>query len=183
MKALISIIFAAAAVALVFMVARPLWDNILSLRAESAVISDNLARLQEVETLRDDLIAARNSISKSDLARLEKLLPPKANTEDLLASFETLTRARGIALKSINFSAEVSSQQLAPATQAATGGVKPPTQVSYGLSVTGSYEAFRSLLDAMEKNLRLIDMSEISFVSSDGGALTYSLKAKSYYQK
>src|SRR3990167_2803254 len=104
MKALIAILFAAAAVVLVFMVARPLWDEILMLRAESAVISDNLARLKEVEGLRDDLITTRNSISKSDLARLEKLLPPKSNTEDLLASFEDLTRARGIALKNINFS-------------------------------------------------------------------------------
>ena len=183
MKALIAILFAAAAVVLVFMVARPLWDEILMLRAESAVISDNLARLQEVEGLRDELLNTYNSISKSDLARLGKLLPPKSNTEDLLASFEDLTRARGIVLKNINFSAESSSKQLSPATQATAVATVPPSPVNYSLSVTGSYEAFRSLLDAMEKNLRLIDICDISFASSDGAAITYSLRAKSYYQK
>jgi len=183
MKALMAILFAAAAVALVFFVARPIWDEILTFRAESAMIADVLARLEEVKGLHDDLLNKYNSIPKSDLARLEKFLPSKANTEDLLVTFEELTRARGIILKNINFSAEASPQQLTPASQTAVGGVTPPSLVSYSFSVTGSYEAFRSLLDAVEKNLRLVDILDISFASADSVALTYNLRAKSYYQR
>ena len=164
MKSLSAIILFFAAIGLVFMTARPMWDEISVLRAESKVIADNLAQLKEVEALRDQLLNTYNSIPKSDIARLEEFLPAKAGTEDLLVSMENFTKALGIQLKNINFSAVSSA-------------------VNYNLTVSASYEAFRALIDVFEKNLRLVDVSDVTFTSADGGTYGFALKVKCYYQK
>ena len=181
MKSLSAIILFFAAIGLVFMGARPIWDEITVLRTEAAAISDNLAQLKEVEALRDQLLKTYNSISKEDLARLEEFLPSKSNTEDLLVSMENLARARGIPLKNINFSTAVESQVQDPTAAVVSSS---PSTVTYNFSISASYEAFRSLIDAFEKTARLTDVSEIGF-SSAGEASVYgfTLKARSYYQK
>ncbi len=187
MKSLSAIILFLAAIGLVFMVARPMWDEISAMRAESSDIADNLAQLKEVEAIRDQLLSTYNSISKDDLARLDEFLPAKPNTEDILVSMENLTKARGIQLKNINFSAVADNSQ-SEAVSAETGGgtaaaAAKPSTISYNFAINASYEAFRSLIDAFEKNLRLTDVSDISFSSADAGVYTFTLKARSYYQK
>ena len=186
MKSIASIILILTAIALIFFVARPLWDDILTLRAESGAISDNLARLKEVEASRNKLLETYNAIQKSDLERLDKFLPSKANTEDLLVSLENITRERGIVLKNINFAAfGENSQQIKLATVETAGAVTalPATPVSYNFDISSSYEAFRSVLGAFEKNLRLMNLTEVGFTSSDNNVYNFSLKATSYYQK
>lgn len=162
------------------MVARPVWDDISVLRAESSAIADNLAQLKEVEALRDQLLNTYNAISKDDLARLNEFLPGKPNTEDVLVSMENLTRARGIQLKSINFSV---SQDNALQNPAAATLSTASSAVTYNFAVSASYEAFRSLIDAFEKNARLTDVSEVMFSSGEKDVYSFSLKARSYYQK
>ena len=186
MKSVAAIILILTAFAMIFLAARPMWDEILIIRAESAVISDSLARLKEVEALRDQLLDTYNSIPKSDLARLEKFLPSKANTEDILVSVENITRERGIVLKNINFSAIAeNSQQLQQATAPAPGQAQlaPASAVSYNFTLSSSYEAFRSVLDAFEKNLRLTDLTSVGFSSAENNVYNFTLQAKSYYQK
>lgn len=165
------------------MVARPMWDGVSVLRAESKVIADNLAQLNEVVTLRDNLLNTYNSIPKSDLSRLEEFLPAKAGTEDLLVSMENFTKALGVQLKSINFSAASSDIQTLPDGTLAPAGPKLYSTVNYNLTVSASYEAFRSLIDVFEKNLRLVDVSDVTFASADSGTYSFTLKVKSYYQK
>ena len=183
MKSLSAIILFFAAIGLVFMTARPMWDEISVLRAESKVIADNLAQLKEVEALRDQLLNTYNSIPKSDIARLEEFLPAKAGTEDLLVSMENFTKALGIQLKNINFSAVSSAVQTLPDGTLAPADPKLYSTVNYNLTVSASYEAFRSLIDVFEKNLRLVDVSDVTFTSADGGTYGFALKVKSYYQK
>jgi len=55
MRTIFTIILLLAAVALVIWVARPMWDEMLKLRAEKSAIEDALARLQDLQNLRDEL--------------------------------------------------------------------------------------------------------------------------------
>lgn len=189
MKSLSAIILFFAAIGLVFMIARPMWDEIALLRAESKVIADNLAQLKEVEAIRDELLNTYNSISKSDLSRLEEFLPTKANTEDLLVSMENFTKSLGIQLKNINFAVVSDSSQLAAVSETMPDGTPVPAgpalpnTVNYNMAVSASYEVFRTLVGAFEKNLRLADLNEVSFSTAESGVYSFALKVKSYYQK
>lgn len=163
------------------MIGLPMWDELSLMRAESAQISDNLAQLNEITTLRDQLLSTFNSISKDDLAKLSEFLPEKPNTEDLLVSMESQVRERGIQLKNVNF---VLPQVNLVQDPTAPPPPLVPSTVTYNFAVSTGYEGFRSLIEAFEKNLRLVDISDIAFVSGeDSGIYNYTLKARSYYQK
>jgi Tfp pilus assembly protein PilO len=194
MKSGAAILLALTALVLVIFVARPIWDDILALRAESAVVADSLARFKEVESLRDQLLQTYSSIPQTDLDRLNRFLPAVADTEDLLVTIENLAHSRGIILKNVNFTAEpISAPQPVPEGGDANA-VLPPHSVNYSFTISSSYESFRSFLDSTEKNLRLVDMTDISFSPSSGTAnaqgvsqqsniYDFLLKAKSYYQR
>ena len=99
MKTIITIVLSAAALALVFWVARPVWSDIQNLRAEQAVVSDALAHLTDLQGLRDELLKTYNSIPKSKLDRLNDFLPEKPDSGNILVMLEKLTRDRGIRLR------------------------------------------------------------------------------------
>lgn len=186
MKTAVTFLFLVAGVALLLWIARPYWDEVNILRAEKAQLSDQLARLHDLETLRDELINTYNSIPKDKLERLNAMLPPQAEVGNLLVTLERLAAERGIKLRNINFTLERDRSQTAASTELTSQELKasPLKKVSYTFSISGSYESFRTYLAALEKTLRLVDVGEISFGSA-GLANVYdiNIRAKSYYQK
>ena len=184
MKTVITIILLLVSVGLVFFAARPVWSEIASLRAERAAVEDALARLKDLQSLRDDLIKTYNAIPRSKIERLYDLLPPKPDSGNILVMLEKLTRDRNIRLRRVEFIKEASSvSQSAIAGRIVTKEAPKFNTISYNFTVAASYESFRSLLSAMEKNLRIIDVTDISFAGGASNLFEFTLKAKSYYQK
>ena len=181
MKTIITIILLAAALALIFWVARPIWSDIQSLRAEQAAVSDALARLTDLQGLRYELLKTYNSVPTSKLDRLSDFLPPKPQSGNILVMLEKLTRDRGIRLRRAEFTKDLGQQQASP------GVIKrneaPYSQIVYNFTVSSSYESFRSFLAALEKNLRIVDVTDITFTGGAANLFEFTLRAKSYYQK
>ena len=51
------------------------------------------------------------------------------------------------------------------------------------LNVSGPYESFKEFLRDLEKNLRLIDVQEISFITPpQGTTFDFNLRLKTYFQ-
>ncbi|MDP3762501.1 MAG: hypothetical protein Q8Q97_00315, partial [bacterium] len=109
MKTIITIVLFAAALALIFWVARPFWSDIQNLRAEQAAVSDTLARLTDLQGLRDDLLKTYNSVPKSKLDRLSDFLPSKPQSGNILVMLEKLTRDRSIRLRRVEFIKDTNS--------------------------------------------------------------------------
>ncbi|MDP3935212.1 MAG: hypothetical protein Q8Q46_03295 [Candidatus Giovannonibacteria bacterium] len=184
MKAVTTIILLLASVGLVFFVAKPVWSDTASLRAEQAAVSDALARLKDLQSLRDDLLKTYNEIPRNKIERLYDLLPPKPDSGNILVMLEKLTRDRNIRLRRVEFIKEASSiSQSAGAGKIVTKEAPKFNTISYSFTISAPYEGFRSLLSAMEKNLRIIDVTDISFVGGASNLFEFTLKAKSYYQK
>ena len=181
MRTIFTIILLLAAVALVIWVARPMWDEMLKLRAEKSAIEDALARLQDLQNLRDELLQTYNAIPKSKLDRLNDFLPPKPDSGNILVMLEKLTRDRNIRLRRIEFIKEANLS--AGAGRIIIKEAPKFNTISYNFTVAASYESFRSLLSAMEKNLRIIDVTDISFAGGASNLFEFTLKAKSYYQR
>lgn len=180
MKIIITIVLFAAAIVLIFWAARPLWSDIQGLRAEQAAVSDALARLSDLRGLRDELLKTYNSVPKSKLDRLNDFLPPKPDSGNILVMLEKLTRDRGIRLRRAEFAKDLGQQS-------SQGVIKrndaPYGQIVYNFTVSSSYESFRSFLEALEKNLRIVDVTDITFTGGAANLFEFTLKAKSYYQK
>lgn len=186
MRTIITIIVFLAAVALIIWVARPMWDEILVLRAEQAATADVLGRLNEIQSLREGIMATYNSIPGSKLERLSNFLPQKPDSGSILVMLESLARDRGIRLRRVEF-AKTEPQPQTPSGQAAARIVRQEetkfNTVSYTFTVSASYEAFRSFIAALEKSLRVVDVTDIAFSGGPSNLLEFTLKAKSYYQK
>src|SRR3989338_9914693 len=155
MKTIITIILLLASVGLIFFVAKPIWSDVASLRAKQAVVSDALARLKDLQDLREDLLKTYNSIPRSKIDRLYDLLPPKPDSGNILVMLEKLTRDRNIRLRRIEFIKEANF--IAQSAEIIIKEAPKFNTISYNFTVAASYESFRSLLSAMEKNLRIID--------------------------
>ncbi|OGF87205.1 hypothetical protein A3B19_03140 [Candidatus Giovannonibacteria bacterium RIFCSPLOWO2_01_FULL_46_32] len=185
MKVALTIIFLAAAVGLIFWAARPIWNDVLGLRAEIGVIEDTLARLHELEGLRDELLNAYNSIPRSKVERLYDLLPQKPDSGNILVALERIARDRGVRLRRVDFikDSQAAAPQTAGPARIAVKEEAAANTISYSFTLSASYESFRSFLAALEKNLRVADVTDISFTGGSSNLFEFTLKAKSYYQR
>ncbi|OGF61944.1 hypothetical protein A2926_00490 [Candidatus Giovannonibacteria bacterium RIFCSPLOWO2_01_FULL_44_40] len=186
MRTVLTIIILSAAAALIIWVARPIWDEVLVLKAEQAATADVLGRLNEIQSLRDEIMATYNSIPGSKLDRLNNFLPQKPDSGSVLVMLENLTRDRGMRLRRVEFAKTEPQPQTTPG-QTAAKIVRPEetkfSAISYAFTVSASYEAFRSFVAALEKSLRVVDVTDISFSGGQSNLFEFTLKARSYYQK
>ena len=184
MKTIITIVLFLASVGLIFFVARPAWSEVASLRVEQSVVEDALARLKDLQGLRDDLVKTYNEIPRSKVERLYDFLPPKPDSGNILVMLEKLTSDRNIKLRRVEFKKEANrAAEIAGAGRIVIKEAPKFNTISYNFSVAASYEGFKSFLSAMEKNLRMIDITDISFVGGASNLFEFTLRAKSYYQK
>ena len=186
-RIILTILLILASIAMIFWVDRPLWAAIGQIRKEANEVSEALAALKDLETLRENLLQTYDSIPPSKLARLAELLPVKSDVGSLLINLEKLTKDRGLRLRRVDFAKEETA--LAQAAQAQAGRAlaigkeeKSFAPITYTFAVSATYENLRSLLSALEKNLRIIDISDIAFTGG-GGLLEFTIKAKSYSQR
>lgn len=185
-KTILTVILVLASLALVFWVDRPLWAELAQVRSEAKEVSGALGALKDLETLRENILQIYDSIPPSKLARLAELLPAKSDVGSMLINLEKLTKDRGLRLRRVDFSKNETALTQAAQAQAARSLAigkeeKDFAPITYTFNVSATYENFRSLLSALEKNLRVIDVSDIAF-SGGGGLLEFTIKAKSYSQ-
>ncbi len=183
MKSLVTLILILAGIGLIFFVAKPQWIEIVALRTQNETIAGTLRELRDLQGFRDELLSAHNSISKNNLDRLGEVLPAKSDSGKLLVSLEKLTRDHGIRLRKVEFES-TEKAQLAPAQQ----GVIQRDQsrvntLSYAFTFSASYEGFKAFLASLEDSLRIVDVTDISFLSGETNLFEFNLRAKSYYQK
>lgn len=180
MKSILTLILTLAGLALVFFVAKPFWEETASLRKENIAITTTLNKLKELQGTRDELLSTYNSIPRDKIDRLNEFLPEKSGSGNLLVTLETLTGNQGIRLRKVEFEGK---QDLGPSSIVVSKNASPVNFLNYSFTFSAGYESFKTFLAIIEKNLRLIDITDISFSAGDTNLLEFTLKAKSYYQK
>ena len=122
-----------------------------------------------------------SKISPADLQRFNSVLPDPYAKEKLFGELEETVGTGGWRLDSITINSEDVS---AGATATATGTLaelNDPHLQAVGVDLTISaidYAGLKSLLKLLENNLRLIDITSISFSPED---MTVNLKVVTYY--
>lgn len=177
------------------------WNTFRSLQKENNDLLNTSRELDELIAKRQELVDEINRVSGSDLERITIALPQGSKAADLMVMLENLSVSTGLVLKRIDLASFVEGEK--PAAPAAPPGAGQPRPAGFlaeaarpgsikefpiGLSVAGSYEAFKSFLGNLEKNLRFIDIQEVSFSSPAGEAgkaqlFEFQIKAKTYYQQ
>lgn len=179
MRSITSVLLFLGGIALIFWAAKPLWEEISSIKQERSVVLETLAGLKSLEKARDDLLSAYNSIAKSDLEKLNKILPKGPDTGGALVYLEKITQDRGIRLKKVEFKTNTDKKEVK--TIQTTNSIFNTLDLSFVIS--SGYDQFKSFLNSVERSSRLIDITNISFSVGEANLFEFTIQADAYYGK
>ncbi len=200
-KTLIHIFGILIAVGLFFAYIWPTFGDIRVLQEDAAEYAQAVEKAAELKAAIAALEQERSAIALSDLERLAALIPERADEVRVLIDLDALARAHRLALGDIEVDSaeggagegEAAPQAASARPASATAGAAqtaPPPGASGGrgeysalnitFSALGAYEDFRSFLHELERSLALMEVTEITFASSEGDAISFTVGIRLY---
>lgn len=161
-----------------------------------------IAKSAQLLQLRKSLTAQYMAVSDADKEALDKMLPNSLDNIRLIIDMNGIAYARHMILKGISASGGSTGSNAAPTTAPTAPGpgrvVSPgglntaasmsssaPTlqtvTVSFGVSAT--YDQFIALMQDLEKNLRLMDLTHLSLSANNTGTYDWSVEFQTYWLK
>lgn len=170
------IILTGIAIAFFFVVTNPMYsgaNGITALQAQINSYNQALDTSTQLQKERDQLTATYNSIDPDNLAKLQTLLPDDINNIRLILEIQQIASTYGMQLSDVKY--DSNTPTAATGTAAASGGgaiTQPASQTqgygtfNLGFSTSGTYDNFIAFTKSLESNLRIVDISSISFSSA-----------------
>lgn len=151
---------------------------------------------------RDDLIVKLNKIRPSDKTRIAKLIPDSIDNVRLVIDInDGITARYGVGIKNIRFES-VAEDKATQAGQAGTASVvntsskilkkdspniienKDYNSVTLNFTIVAQYSTFLKILRDLESSLRIVDVTSLSFRSTDNGDVyQYDVGIKTHWLK
>lgn len=149
-------------------------------------ISDYQEKQNELEERQNYLASLKelnthyNTWKKTEIEEIEKVLPTSEDFPGIFSQYEKMAADAGYTLRDIQVYRSVSknaSQKVDPGLTSSNVGV---LNLQVGLEAPSDYgyDNFITLLDTIEKNIRLTDVVTLNF---SPGKESYSLNLKTYY--
>jgi Tfp pilus assembly protein PilO len=199
-RLIIPIILIGIAGAFFFMFTNPLYNNISTLNLDVASYNGALDNSKMFENERDKLTSKYNQIDPDNLVKIKKLLPDNVDNIRLILEIGQIALPYGMVLKDVKYNVTDSNTATTPTTETVIkGGTVSKTSPNYGIfdlefSISGTYNNFISFTKDLESNLRIVDISSITFSSNTGSAgsnpkisssdiYKYNFKIKTYFLK
>ncbi len=168
----------------------PLYGDIRMAREEAGAYKEALGNSKALENERDKLTQKYNAIDSIQLSRLEKMIPENVDNIRLILEIEKIAMPYGMVLKGVKYDSAPKKEEGA-VTSPAIGVSENPDYGTWTLefSTSSTYANFISFLKDLERNLRIVDVSELSFasdadISNQGfGTYKFDFKIKTYWLK
>jgi len=195
-KITISLISLVLAAALVFFLVIPFWSSVKVLKQELVSKKEEATKIEELLTKTQQLNQEYQEVSV-DTEKIFLALPSEEDIPRLLVQFDSLAASNGLLFESIGFG-EIAEEERGKASRDETGQLSVSqakrTVFSFlnlplDVNISGSYEAFRLYVDALEKNIRSMDVNGIKFTSQKvgqgelSGIFNFGLLVDVYYLK
>lgn len=118
------------------------------------------------------LISNYQKIASADIEKINNVLPQKKDVAGLFVQMEALAKESGLNLLGLDIAERKEPLELEKIK------IK---ELDIALNLSGGdYFAFKKFLNAVESNLRIMDVTSINFSSE---AETYALNLKTYYKE
>jgi Tfp pilus assembly protein PilO len=188
MKFIMPVILILIAISGFFLFANPLLSSISELNAKAAAYNDALGNSKMLENERDKLTAKYNSIDPENLKKLQKFLPENVDNIRLILEIEQIAAPYGMALSNVKYNTPEQKPAAGGAqTGVFQGGAGKTASSDFGIfdlefSTIGKYNNFLNFTRDLENNLRMVDISSISFSSTPAGVLGDKVQASDVYK-
>lgn len=143
---------------------------------ESALVASKKFAVKEAE-----LTTARAAIPPDGLTRLEAYLPDGVNNVQLILDLNALAARSGLVLSNFSINESNASAAAPTGNALALDSAKPVDSLDISLSATGTYDAFHTFLQGVERGLRQMDIVSLSVGSGTGGTYTYTVAMRIYW--
>ncbi len=176
---LTTIVFIAIIIFFVWQYFLPTFDTVSALRAEAKTWQAKLDDTQNLSRKLAELKKKYVSLA-SEVDRVNQAITEQQDLPGLLVQLENLASQNGLILNNIAFGDSNDQKNKKPASLAA--GVKT---LSIDLSLNGSQNSLKAFLGSIESNLRIMDVSAISFNEPDASVTSgqdFSLSLSAYYR-
>lgn len=182
------IILIAAAIGVFTVFIHPRFATISALRTQLAEYQTELKTAQELQAQREQLIATYNSIQKVDLDNIRTLLPDSVDNIRLIIQLDALAQKNGLStVRSVSYDA--GSTAKTPAGSAPNPqDAHPYGTFKINFETSGQYKSFLSFIADVEANLRLVDITGVTFqpTTDKNGlvtSMTYKVDITTYWLK
>ncbi|MFA6536159.1 MAG: type 4a pilus biogenesis protein PilO [Candidatus Paceibacterota bacterium] len=157
----------------------PQYQTVKALMGERAGYQEALTNSRALMAKRDELVSTYNTIPGSNISRLEELLPDHVDNVRLIMDLSSIASRYGLTLTNIK---NIQS------SEAAKGEITTDSSgigsATLNFSVSAPYSTFQAFLGDLEKSLRIVDVSSISFSASDGSPnYDFNIGVKTYWLK
>lgn len=157
----------------------PALNDIKADSIKDARLSEALREFNNLEKIRNEILAKYSSVSNEDGARLDRALPRQISAVNLVYQIDDMAKSRGMLLKSINIEEPKLSKKAAITTAADASKFNSAVIV---FNASGSYDVFLRFLSDLEKSLQVMDIKDVSFSSSGRvDSYDFSVRAVTYY--
>lgn len=162
--------------ALFFTVIQPSFGRLQAAEAELTEYKLTIERADLLRTRIDELTALRNRIIPSDLARLEAILPDRVDSVKLALLLDTVATRHNMLVSSIKIEPERAAEPETMYDPSTGLPMENPTlssrstrylRTAVSFSLEGSYEQLRDFVTDLERNLVLMDISNLAIAGTD----------------
>ena len=141
---------------------KPEYDKAIALKADLVQFEQTLKEAKDLQDKWAEILNNYTNLSQEDIDRLVKLVPDNIDNIKLVLEVNELVGQYGLTLKDI----EVVDPEKRNGQKISEGAIKGSPlygQVNIDFSLSGSYDNFVALLGRLEKSLRMIDVTKITF--------------------
>jgi len=180
LRTILPIFLISASAGIFYFFSDPTYQEIKRLGVEKKSYEDALENSKRLQVLRDQLLEKYNSFPASELERLERMLPNNVDNVRLVLEVDRIAARYGMSIKNIRTG--TGSERSQERTLIGRED-KPYDTFSLEFSIDGPYSNFVSFVSDLEKSLRIVDIENITFSSSDDRVSSYTVRIKTYWLK
>jgi len=151
--------------------------RVFDYKKKQSELTERQQYLADLKVLNDHY----NQWQQEELEKIEKVLPSTEDYPSIFAQYEKLISDAGYNLTDISIykSAETSKKNKADTFSLSSGNIGVLNiQISVSAPEDYGYDNFKTLLNTIENNLRLIDVTSLSF---EPNRTSFRLSLKTYY--
>jgi len=187
-KIIISLISLAVGLALVFVFIDPFWSSIKVLKVELTKQEETIVKLEELLTKTQGLKESYQEFEE-EAQDIFWALPQEEDIPHLLVQFDNLVSNNGLLLETVSF--DQINQKTAGDSGQSEKTMADFSKLMVEMKMSGSYEALKGFLAALESNIRSMDVNSINFsaqraagdLSANLGIFDFDLIVNVYYLK
>jgi Tfp pilus assembly protein PilO len=181
MKSTLPIILILASVGLFFFFTNKQYELNKSLKAEVSKYEQALGKSNEVLKKRGELQEKYKNFTQADLASLRKLLPDHIDNVQLILDISGIAQDPKHNMKISKI--KISEDQVVDKNAPIGPNTSPYSSILVSFRTSATYEQFKDFIREMERSLRLVDVTSLSFKADPKGVNEYAVTIRTYWLK